>query len=47
MANVSGTTTEAVRPPRKGVTEPEVVWTQPKGKFRVGSGVATEKHLFT
>lgn len=36
----SGTTTLAVRPPS------EIVWTQPKSKFRFGSGVATDKHLF-
>jgi len=36
----SGMTTLAVRPPD------EVVWTQPKSKFRFGSGIATEKHLF-
>jgi outer membrane protein assembly factor BamB len=36
----SGTTTLALRPPS------EIVWKQPKSKFRFGSGVATDKHLF-
>jgi len=36
----SGTTTLAMRPPS------EIVWTQRKSKFRFGSGVATDKHLF-
>jgi outer membrane protein assembly factor BamB len=42
---MSGTTSYAVRPPALG-TEPETVWTQEKGKFRFGSGVATDKHLY-
>jgi outer membrane protein assembly factor BamB len=36
----SGTTTLAVRPPH------EIAWAQPKSKFRFGSGLATDKHLF-
>jgi outer membrane protein assembly factor BamB len=43
---MSGTTTVAVKPPGRGDTEPETVWTQSKSKFRFGSGVATEKHLY-
>ena len=37
---ISGTTATAFRPPN------EVVWTQPRGKFRFGNGVAAGKHLF-
>lgn len=36
----SGTATLAIRPPS------QVAWSQPKSKFRFGSGVATDKHLF-
>lgn len=36
----SGAATLAIRPPL------EVAWSQPKSKFRFGSGVATDKHLF-
>jgi len=43
---MSGTTTHAVRPPEASSQKPETVWTQPKGKFRFGSGVFTDKHLY-
>jgi outer membrane protein assembly factor BamB len=41
-----GTTALAIRPPTVPGGEAEVVWTQPKGKFRFGSGIATGKHLY-
>jgi outer membrane protein assembly factor BamB len=43
---MSGATTLAVRPPTGKQTEPEIAWKQERGKFRFGSGVATDKHLF-
>jgi outer membrane protein assembly factor BamB len=42
----SGTTTFAARPPAQIGGDAELVWTQPKSKFRFCSGVATDKHLF-
>jgi outer membrane protein assembly factor BamB len=36
----------AIRPPMVPGGEAEAVWMQPKGKFRFGSGIATEKHLY-
>jgi outer membrane protein assembly factor BamB len=43
---MSGTAAHAVRPPNGPASEAEVVWTEPKGKFRFGSGVATETHVY-
>jgi outer membrane protein assembly factor BamB len=43
---MSGSATLAVRPPARQGGEVETVWTQTKSKFRFGSGVATERHLF-
>ena len=43
---MSGTTAYTIRPSMVPGGEAEVVWTQPKGKFRFGSGIATEKHLY-
>lgn len=37
---ISGTTAVALRPPN------EVLWTQPRGKFRFGNGVAAGRYLF-
>ncbi len=45
LVAMSGTTALAVRPPNTA-TEPQRAWTQEKGKFRFGSGVATDKHLY-
>ncbi len=42
---MSGTVAHAVRLNASGGA-PDTVWTQPKGKFRFGSGVATDKHLY-
>jgi hypothetical protein len=43
---MGGTTTHAVRPPARVGAEPETVWSQQRGKFRFGSGVATATHLY-
>jgi outer membrane protein assembly factor BamB len=48
---MGGSTTLALRPPSPGATSsasrvPELAWKQERGKFRFGSGVATDKHLF-
>ena len=43
---IGGTTTHVVRPPTRAGREPETVWTQQRGKFRFGSGVATDTHLY-
>jgi hypothetical protein len=46
LITMSGTVAPAVRPPAKPGIEPELVWTQNKSKFRFGSGVVTDRHLF-
>lgn len=46
IVEMSGTTSHALRPPAVPGAEPEFVWTQERGKFRLGSGVATEEHLY-
>ncbi len=46
LVTMSGTTSLAVRPPKTTNGKPELVWTQEKGKFRFGSGVATDRHLY-
>ena len=43
---MSGTTSLSVRPPAVSSAEPELIWTQEKGKFRFGSGIATHRHLY-
>jgi len=43
---MSGTTAHGVRPPKESGDEPELVWTQEKGKFRFSSGVTTAKHIY-
>jgi outer membrane protein assembly factor BamB len=43
---MSGTVALAARPPAGEGTEGEMVWKQTKSKFRFGSGVFTEKHLY-
>lgn len=43
---MSGTTTLAIHPPIANQAAPEIAWKQERGKFRFGSGVATDKHLF-
>jgi outer membrane protein assembly factor BamB len=43
---MSGTVAHAVRPPVIDGRDAEKLWTQPNGKFRFGSGVAADKHLF-
>jgi len=46
LVAMSGTTALGIRPPTVTAAEPDRVWTQEKGKFRFGSGVATDKHLY-
>jgi outer membrane protein assembly factor BamB len=46
LVTMSGSVAHALRPPRTPGTEPELVWTQPKSKFRFGSGVTTDQHLY-
>ena len=43
---MSGSSTVAVRPPTNKSIEPETAWTQTRGKFRFGSGIATKSHLY-
>jgi outer membrane protein assembly factor BamB len=43
---MSGTSVLAIRPAMAPGGEAQVVWTQQKGKFRFGSGIATDKHLY-
>jgi outer membrane protein assembly factor BamB len=43
---MSGTTALAVRPSKNAAPEPQIVWSQERGKFRFGSGVSTERHLY-
>ena len=43
---MSGTTALAVRPPPTKGKPVETLWTEPKAKFRFGSGVATTNYLF-
>jgi outer membrane protein assembly factor BamB len=43
---IGGTTTHAVRPPSRAGRAPETLWKQQRGKFRFGSGVATDTHLY-
>ncbi len=43
---MNGTTSQALRPPTASGSALRIAWTQEKGKFRFGSGVATDQHLY-
>jgi outer membrane protein assembly factor BamB len=46
LVAMSGTTAIAVHPPVKNEKEPTILWSEPRGKFRFGSGVSSGDHLF-